>query len=201
METIPVTVAITTMPHRKELLDRAIASVKAQTVQPEKIEIGMDSERLGSAHNRHNLLQRIETEWVAFLDDDDEFMPHHLETLWNGREDGDLIYAWYEVVGGTDPWETHFNRGYRPGYTTTITVLVRTELAKQVGFLRGEATERPALEAAIERRKNKVGGRKSSGDDHFFSRGIHRAGGKVIHIPERTWKWYHHGKNTGGLPI
>lgn len=200
MDTIPVTVAITTIPSRKALLARAIASVKAQTLQPEKIEIGVDQHGLGSAHNRHNVLMRVKTEWVAFLDDDDEFMPHHLETLWNGRGDADFVYSWYEVVGGTDPWEGHFGKEYQPGTTTTITAMVRTSIAQEVGFLRGAATEPEALELARQRRVNRVGGRKSSGDDHHFSRNCYHAGAKFIHIPERTWKWYHHGKNTGGLP-
>jgi hypothetical protein len=199
-ETIPVTVCIPTLGSRRELLKRAVASVEAQTLKPERVLTREDTEGLGSAHNRHALLQMVETEWVAFLDDDDEFLPDHLETLWNNKGDADFVYSWYEVGGGSDPWNSHFGRPYEPGVTTTITVMVRTALAKRVGFLRGEATSQEVLSRARENRLRGGPGRKSSCDDHSFNRGIYELGGKIVHIPQKTWIWHHHPGNTGGLP-
>ncbi len=46
----------------------------------------------------------MNTEWVAFLDDDDYFYPQHLEALANAAQDtgADMVYPWYDVDGGTD---------------------------------------------------------------------------------------------------
>jgi len=195
---IPVTVCIPTLPSRSKLLQRALQSVEAQTYKPAKVIVQEDKEGKGSAHTRHKALMQVETEWVAFLDDDDEWMPHHLETLWTRKGDADLVYPYYKVKGGSDPWK-NLGKPYRRGSIIT-TILVKTEIAQAVGFLRGEATEPAALQEAKERRRRGVGGRKSSGDDGHFATACHDLGAKIVHIPEITWIWHHHSGNTGGLP-
>jgi hypothetical protein len=72
-------------------------------------------------------------------------------------------------------------------HQTTVTTLVRTELAQSVGF-----REFPEDGSLIEGQRR--------GEDHRFLVGCVDAGAKVLHVPQRTWIWNHWGGNTSGLP-
>lgn len=183
-----VGVAIPSIPVRSGLLQRAVGSVLSQTYPVRQISISVDHERLGAAGNRQRALNGIadDTDWVAFLDDDDTFMPQHVEKLVNfARETGaDYVFPWFEVVQGIDPFPQHFGKKYdvaAPTHTT-ITVLVRTELAKSIGF------ERPL----------NGDGAGGSGEDWDFTLRCIKAGARIEHLPERTWYWYHNSGNTSG---
>jgi GT2 family glycosyltransferase len=100
-ETLPVSVLIPAF-NRARLLERALRSVNAQRRRPEQVIVVDDAstddtprvaEALGAELIRHgrNLgpsatyetgLRAVRHQWVALLDDDDEWLPHHLETLW-----------------------------------------------------------------------------------------------------------------------
>lgn len=183
-----ITVVIPTIPPRGQLLGRALASVTLQTLPPTAVSIAVDTKREGAPPTRQRALDAVQTPWVAFLDDDDEFLPSHLQLLAEHAQDtgADFVYSWFHVVGGRDPFpETHFSRDFDPAdpIETTITVLVRTELAKQVGF------------AYLDR-----GHRINSGEDRRFTLGCLEAGAKISHLKERTWLWHHDSRNTSGLP-
>jgi hypothetical protein len=171
------------------MLTRAVNSVEAQTI-PRSLILVEDRGGDGAAITRQRGLEMVTTEWVAFLDSDDEFLPHHLERVMAcARETGaDYVYPWYEVVGGRDPMPAHFGRPWDPAAPrlTTIVVLVRTELAQQVGF--------------IHPLTGQVGVDPSSGEDWHFVLGCNALGAHIVHLPERTWRWHHHGKNTSGRP-
>lgn len=76
-----MTVCIPTVLGREELLDRAIRSAQDQTWPAARILIQRDAEREGAAATRNQLLARTDTEWIAWLDDDDHLMPGHLAAL------------------------------------------------------------------------------------------------------------------------
>lgn len=178
-----VGVAVPSIPVRANLLQRAVGSVLGQTYPIRQISISVDHERLGAADNRQRALDGIagDTDWVAFLDDDDTFMPQHVEKLINfARETGaDYVFPWFEVVQGIDPFPQHFGKKYdvtAPTHTT-ITVLVRTELAQEIGF-------------------RDAGG----GEDWNFTVRCIEAGARIEHLPERTWYWFHDSQNTSGRP-
>src|SRR4030095_15635988 len=76
-----VTVVIPHIPTRVAELQRALASVWAQTHQPDDVVIATDNVRAGSATTRNRALHHVATNWIAFLDDDDELLPNHLEVL------------------------------------------------------------------------------------------------------------------------
>lgn len=166
------------------MLERAVASVRAQTVPVEHI-LAEDIHHLGAAITRAHGLALVETEWTAFLDSDDEMDPDHIEHLLAHAADtgADYVYPWFRVVGGSDPFPMFFGRTFDPAApnSTTITILVRTELAKNVGFARDPAV-------AV------------SGEDFQFTLGCIAAGAKIVHLPRRSWTWHHHGKNSAGLP-
>lgn len=169
------------------MLLRALNSVLVQTRPAAAVSVAMDVHREGAAATRQRALDAAQTPWVAFLDSDDFFKPHHLERMMaHAQETGaDFVYSWFDVLGGRDPFpETHFTNDWNPEdpIETTVTTLVRTELAKSVGF------------KALDR------GEVNSGEDRFFTLGCLAAGARISHLKEKTWFYAHHGMNTSGLP-
>ena len=166
------------------MLERAAASVRAQTVPVEHI-LAEDIHHMGAAITRAHGLALVDTEWTAFLDSDDEMDPDHIEQLLACAADtgADYVYPWFRVVGGSDPFPMFFGKPFDPSApnSTTITILVRTELAKTVNFARD-----PAVQV--------------SGEDFQFTLGCIAAGAKIVHLPRRSWTWHHTGFNTSGLP-
>lgn len=182
-----ITVLMPSIPPRGVLRNAALASVASQTLQPHAVSLAIDVDRQGAPATRQRALDAALTEWVAPLDDDDAFMPQHLEHLMrHALETGaDYVYSWFEVIGGTDPFPpTHFTNPFNPDdpIETTVTVLMKTELADQIGYKsmdRGHDT--------------------NTGEDYGMLLGAVRLGAKIEHLVEKTWYWRHHGKNTSGL--
>jgi glycosyltransferase involved in cell wall biosynthesis len=161
------------------MLKRAVNSVNAQTI-PHLLITVEDTDRQGAAATRQRGLEQVITEWTAFLDSDDELDPTHLaQLLACAAETGaDYVYPWFRVKGGTDPFPMFFGKPWDNAHphSTTITILVRTELAQQVGF------------------------RPVAGEDFTFTKDCIIAGARIVHHPARTWTWWHTGKNTSGRP-
>jgi glycosyltransferase involved in cell wall biosynthesis len=186
-----ITVCIPTIPPRKALLERAITSVKAQSLPASNVIVASDTARSGAASTRHRALEAVTTEWTAFLDDDDEFYSPHLDVLMRAQQDtgADYVYSWYDVIGGTDPLP-HFGKPFdhcNP-HQTTITVLVRTELAQEAGFL--VSPKFPTLPPDG----------NACGEDWLFTLRCIELGGYIHHTPYRTWAYHHDSGNTSGRP-
>lgn len=188
-----ITVAIPTIPPRYGLLARAIRSVAGQSLPPDALSVAWDTERQGAAVTRQRALDAVQTGWTAFLDDDDEMLPTHLAQLMrHAREtEADYVYSWFETVPhGCDPFPTyHFTNEFNLAdpIQTTITVLVKTDLAKSVGFVEQDD-------------EGKLVGGQRWGEDYEFTLGCLRAGAKISHLVERTWLWHHDSGNTSGRP-
>ena len=187
-----ISVVIPTHPARVKngMTKRAVGSVFGQTRPAAAVIVENDTLGVGAAVNRNSGLQKVTTEWVAFLDSDDQMRPEHLEVLLAGahESEADYVYSWYEPVGfGADPLP-HFGKVFNPERPTqtTITTLVRTELAQEVGFR--NVTPGKLIDG------------ERYGEDFQFTVEIIAAGGKIVHIPRRTWLWNYHGSNTSGLP-
>ncbi|MEX5636776.1 glycosyltransferase family 2 protein [Parafrankia sp. FMc2] len=177
-----VTAVIPSIPPRRGLLaTRALPSVLAQTRPVDAISVVVDRAHAGATATRDAALAAVGTEWTAFLDDDDEWLPEHVELLLGaaGGVGADYVYAWPETVGGTNPHEHWFGVPWddTQPHDTTITVLVRTELAQAVGF-----------------------SGPHGGEDLRFALGCLAAGARIVHLPVRTWRWHHHPRNTSGRP-
>jgi len=189
-----ITVAVPAHPARVRngMLDRALASVYKQTLLPATVSVAVDLERRGAARTRQRALDAVKTPWTAFLDSDDWLWPEHLAKLSAFAEDtgADYVYSWFETdPPAQDPFPTtHFTEPWDAANPrqTTITVLVRTELAKAVGFVpQGQdSTGADGMRA---------------GEDWIWTLGCN-AQGRIEHLPERTWTWSHHGLNSSGLP-
>lgn len=210
-----ITVVIPTIPPRRAMLKRAIDSVLEQTMPPAAIAIAVDFDRLGAAVTRQRALDTVTTRWVAFLDDDDELKPRHLEALFSATVDYGAEYVWSQYqVALPNPSDSRHVTGqhtvYRDGpeplgagtfeqwnpeqpAQTTITTLVSTELAHSVGgFLPlGGAG---AIDGTVD-------GQRAGEDWDFTLRCVAAVGPeKLRHVPEVTWYWHHHARNTSGLP-
>jgi glycosyltransferase involved in cell wall biosynthesis len=183
-----ITVAIPSIPIRKACLAQAYASAAMNTLLPDSYAIAIDNERKGAPDTRQRALDMVTTPLVAFLDDDDEFMEDHLEKLYDCmvQNNADYVYSWFVMRGGKDPFpRERLYEDFDPAnpVETTITTLVKTELAKSVGF-----------KAIPERLYN-------TGEDFNFTLGCIAAGAKIVHLKgERTWYYNVHGLNTSGKP-
>lgn len=193
-----ITVVIPAHPHRVRngMLDRAVASVEAQLLPAARIVTVVDEAGDGAARTRQRGLEQVDTEWVGFLDSDDWMYPEHLKVLAAGVRvhRADYLFTYYMVHrrDGT-PWPEndplgHFGKPWNPAapHQTTITTLVRTDIAQTVGF-----SDPPE--------GSTVGGHRG-GEDWHFTIGCRDAGARIVHIPRRTWAWVHHGLNSSGLP-
>lgn len=178
------------------MLDRAVKSVEEQLLPAADISIAIDEAGDGAAVTRQRALEAVKTSWVAFLDSDDWFYPEHLRVLAAGARiyGADYVFSYYMVhLPDGKPWPAndplgHFGRPFNPArpHQTTITTLVRTELAQRIGF------REPPPGALINGERY--------GEDFQFTVECAQAGAKIVHIPRRTWAWRHHRGNSSGQP-
>lgn len=195
-----VGVSIPSIPPRAQLLARALTSVCRQSRPVNQISVYVDHDGIGAAEAKNAALGAVNTDWVAFLDDDDEFLPHHVAHLLAVAEDtkADLVYPWYQGINvglfaipdptgnlvtphGQPFTDEHAewimtNRNFIP-----VTVLARTELVKDVGgFVAvGDANV-------------------DTCDDMGLWQRMLKAGATFVHHPEVTWQWNGHGGHTSG---
>lgn len=189
-----ISLVIPTIPPRKHLYERLMRSVVAQTMQPTWVHVELDAEREGSAATRNRGLAKVTTDFVTFADDDDELMPHHIQTLWEAQQESgaDVVYSGYQVIGGTDPRPDRKGLPFdadelRRGSYITIHSLVRTSLAQAARF-----------------EFDPVSGM----DDHGFYLRLLDLGATFHHVPVETYRWYHwvnaetgQRGNTSGRPV
>lgn len=129
----------------------------------------------------------VNTEWLAFLDDDDELLHHHLEVLYKHavETNSDVVWPWFERRQGDRPVNQVLphKKVWEPTspHTFPMTTLVRTEWAKKVQF-------RPPETAYF------------SGEDWHFWTELSSLGARFSHLDEVTWVWHVHFSNTSGAP-
>lgn len=172
-----VTVIVTTLDGRQGFLDRLVASIAEQTY-PANLVINKGEPALGPARNRNAALAQATTEFVAFVDDDDELLPDHIRLCreFMDATQADVVYPWFEVVGGPDPlgW---FGRPFDPVAIRSanyipVTVLARTDAVRAVGGF----ADMPNAERPFE-------------DWYLWLRMLDNDA-RFSHLPMRTWRWY-----------
>jgi glycosyltransferase involved in cell wall biosynthesis len=189
MATVSVIIAAHPARARSGMLQAAVNSVWEQTRLPDAVHVAMDNDRQGAAATRQRALMAASTDFVAVLDSDDMFLPKHLEWLMRHQEEtgADFIYPWFKVLQqfpdgsqrilDEDPIfpVTHYLNEFDPAdpIETTITVLVRTELAQQVGY------------------KELDRGEINTGEDRYFTLACLDAGAKISHLRRKSWLWRH----------
>lgn len=208
---LTVSVCIPTIPGREHLLRRAIASVHAQTRQPDRILVQRDEHRLGAADARNRLLERVDTDLISWLDDDDFLKPHHLRACMRVLEDSpavDLVYPRPVMLKGDDPtavthqgvfpvspwglrWCPEFEDHIRElGSFIPMTHLVRTAAAKAAGgFPEGRTVH---------------GGRipvRFQGEDERYLLAMLDNGAQFEHLDAKTWVWFKNPQSTAGRGV
>lgn len=184
-----VTAVIPTIPPRAmTILPHAMRSVMTQTHPVAGVSIAIDGDKIGAWHTRRRALAGVTTPWTAFLDDDDSWYPFHVEHLLRHAYDtqADYVFSWFDLGINCSNVDRlgHFGKEFDPKnpHHTTITILVKTELAQAVNF------SPPPREARV------------SGEDWTFTLGCIAAGAKIVHLPERTWVYNCFPGGTHGLP-
>jgi glycosyltransferase involved in cell wall biosynthesis len=166
--TVPVTVLVPSF-RRKDRLERALGSVAAQRgVRPREVIVIDDGSKDGTAELARSLGARViekanneglaaarddglraaeGAEWVALLDDDDHWLPHHLQTLWS-RRGGHVMVAGSSITVGDDRPRHHGAPTGRPevvrsparlvfpenSFTASATMVRRDVLLEVGGF-------------------------------------------------------------------
>lgn len=177
-----ITVAIAAIPPHMGpggVFERAVASAHAQTFPPAGIAVALDVDRRGAADTRNRALALVETEWVAFLDSDDELYPDHLKLLARFARLGQLDVA-YPGWDGEDPTGM-FGQPFDPillqrANYIPVTTLCRTEAVRDAGGFQDHPDP--------------------SGDpceDWGLWLAMCEHGARFGHLPVRTWRW-----NPGG---
>src|ERR1017187_2691148 len=131
------------MPHRHELLARALRSLDAQTLQdftvmglpdgPDPLLEVADDVRVVPLGRHYSIgwgaVQRpvagylCDTEYIAYLDDDNEYLPHHLQTLMDAIGDKDMVFSQMLMPDGS----VLFDGEVRVGKIDSSVILHRTD--------------------------------------------------------------------------
>lgn len=179
------------------MLARALESVWRQTLQPDVIVIAQDNDRSGAAHTRERGTAAVTTEYVAYLDDDDQLYTNHLELLACEIRDtsADLVYPWFDVDGGRDPFPHHEGLPWRDEepIQVPVTFIARTAAIRDAGGWTDDWDSTLAEDPGVDLEGNRAG------EDWRLVLRMVRNGAKIVHLNRRTWLWYH-GANTSGLP-
>jgi len=178
-----VTLLTPTIEGRERQLAEAAASVQAQTEEVAHL-IWLDDARMGPAWCRQRMLDLVQSEFVAFLDDDDLIDPIHVEALMallaNGKSLADLAWSRCRVEGA--PPGFRLGQPIRPDYNALarggrnwipVTVVARTASIRAAGgFDPADRYE----------------------DYELWRRMLHQ-GQRFAHLPTETWTYRFHGDN------
>jgi len=174
------------------MLDRAVASVEAQTTRPAALLLEPDPNREGSAATRNRALARVATDWVLWLDSDDQLMPWAVQVLTEAQAatGADVISggAWIpELPGHREPVDTPPPGWIAPETVTArsclhVTSLVRTSLLREAGGFQFRRC--PVSNMML--------------DDFGAYAALAEHGATFWRVPETILIWRVHGANTSG---
>jgi hypothetical protein len=179
--------------------------VRTQTRKVDQVIVERDSLRTGAAQARNRALERVETDVIAWLDDDDTWKPLHIRACMRVLEQSpfepDLVYPRPVMVGGPDPtavthqgvfptspWGLRFTPEHAAhirqiGSFIPMTHLVRTSWVRAAGgFPEGRTL---------------ASGRYQGEDEQYL---IHLLEGGAVfeHLDAPTWFWHCNSKSTAG---
>jgi hypothetical protein len=192
-----ITVCTPSIPTRGELLARAVRSVQNQTLKPQAHIVSIDHNRIGAPAMLDATIKAADTEWVAILADDDEFMPNHLETLWNlvTSEGADIGFTHfvYSNLGNAGHLERFRGVPFdnaNPRQMTGV-FLARRDLVLEVG---GHSTGFDPNSYEVDESGNRIG------EDFLIVRRLAAAGARFAVSPVVTWIYHVGHGNTLGMP-
>lgn len=191
-----VTAVIPSVPPRSHLLNRALASVIDQTHAVDAISVAIDVNHEGPGATRTRALAGASTEWVAMLDDDDEWHSFHVATLLHAvqEHDADVAYSWFDVVGGSDPFPMFEGKPWSNDepHVFGCWFIARTELLKDLG---GWLTRE---QMGDQWKPQWQGDGSGGGEDWNLILRLVAANAKIVHVPKRSYCWHHDGQHYSG---
>lgn len=169
-----ISVLTSAIPERRQMLDEAIASVRAQTWPEVEHLYAFDEERQGAGPVLNRLLEEARGEWVMVLDDDDLLDPDHLKIVATANPQADVVYSQPRVEGGVF---VQYGQPFDPLVLATRNIvshnaLMRRSLVDQVGGWRPLRTF----------------------DWDMFQR-LESAGAEFHQLHDVTWTYRLHGAN------
>ena len=181
---IDLTVITATIPERALMLAELAAALDVQTERPEWL-IEVDEDGDGPVPHLNRLAEKVDTEWIFRLDDDDLVDPDHFEILADYlTDDYDVVYSWPRITPPTEdlsedglqivmPLRTLEGRNF-----IASAAAVRTSLWRELGGLHDVAEE----------------------DHDLWIRAYH-AGARFRCVPRVTWTyrmgdWPHRSEST-----
>lgn len=196
-----VAVVIPTIPGREERLQKAVESVMHQTRVPDQIVVQLDADGQGAAVTRNRGLEKVTSDYVAWLDDDDELLPNHIERLAKvlDKHPGiGLVYPIPRVEGGRDPTAVAVNGYWVPPWRVPFG-------PEQEQHLRNEGSFIPITHMVRTQHVNSIGGFPMPGtvrwiEDWGYLVKLLDAGVIFYHLPVVTWRWVIGTHHTGGDP-
>lgn len=190
-DAMDLTVITPTIPGREEFLACCCASVDAQTVWPfahiTRLDDPGERDRAGKEDHmveQHNaLLAQVETEWLAVLHDDDEYLPEYVETIEPALADADVVYTFSTtprvarvIVNG---WEqSKLIRALEETNVIPACAAIRTEVERAVGGW--QHVEKPLF------------------SDWSNWLRLAKAGARFVCVPVEAWSYRFHPGQTCG---
>jgi glycosyltransferase involved in cell wall biosynthesis len=192
-----VTVCTATIPSRAEMLERAIDSVKNQTLQPKDHIIKLDDQKQGQAAVLDSIVEEAQTKYVMMLDDDDEFLPIHIQSLYAKieEEEADLVYPHfrYATRGDAGHLEQFFNEPWdnRYPHQVPLTWICRTDVFLDIG---GFSKDYDPNSYNLDEQGNRIG------HDYLFILRLVQNKKRIVHLPRVTWVYHDDRISTLGMP-
>lgn len=127
-----ITFIVPFSPSHSMIVERAVASVRKQTV-PCEIIVQRDTDMRGPGYARNRALERVQTPMTVFLDADDTVAPNFAEVCLNAMKTNHYVYTdWYDGQGA-------YGRAPTPCKVWTektfhlVTTLLFTEDVRRIG--------------------------------------------------------------------
>jgi hypothetical protein len=157
----------------------------------------VDVHREGAPVMLDKIITQASTEWVAILSDDDELLPHHLETLWDlvTSQNADIGFTHFKYSGLSDAGHLERFRGTpfdndNPRQMTGV-FMAKRELLLEVG---GHSTDFDPMSYERDDQGNRIG------EDFLIVKRLASAGARFAVSPEVTWIYHKGHSNTLGMP-
>jgi glycosyltransferase involved in cell wall biosynthesis len=198
IEIADVTVCTATIPTRIELLKRAVRSVENQTLKVKKHLIKLDVEKLGQPLILDQIIKEAKTKYVAILDDDDEFLPNHIELLYKKivETKADLVFPHFRYSNLSDAGHLERFRGLawdnNNPHQVPVTWIAKRKTILEVGGFSGDFD---VLSFEVDSQGNRIG------NDFNLIKKLSKANKHITNIPEITWIYHVGHPSTLGMPI
>lgn len=171
-----LTVVTLTLPERAAMLEECLTSVREQTVHPAVHHLEWDMVGGRFVETANAAVAAVNTPFFNMLDDDDLFLPNHVEVMrdvLNERDDVDVVWTGCEVVGR----DITYDEPYQPGLLQVrpyipSNMMMRTDVWREAGGYRDVFNADWDLLARVE-----------------------KMGGRFLRVPVVTWQYRFHGRN------